>query len=148
MCIRDRGDDVFYDIVCEGSTKTLVWQPADLGAYLHIVNGERYLGFTPTMNYNAKAAYGIKGLVKVPELKDGEPNDFLTRLFDQVKANIVAEHAALQPRQEQYNKTVLDGRKIIESIETPEAVSYTHLDVYKRQVVDLVTLLVLLLVVA
>ena len=74
------------------------------------------------MNYNAKAAYGIKGLVKVPELKDGEPNDFLTRLFDQVKANIVAEHAALQPRQEQYNKTVLDGRKIIESIETPEDV--------------------------
>lgn len=108
--------------MCEGSTKTLVWQPADLGAYLHIVNGERYLGFTPTMNYNAKAAYGIKGLVKVPELKDGEPNDFLTRLFDQVKANIVAEHAALQPRQEQYNKTVLDGRKIIESIETPEDV--------------------------
>lgn len=74
---KDRqGDDVFYDIVCEGSTKTLVWQPADLGAYLHIVNGERYLGFTPTMNYNAKAAYGIKGLVKVPELKDGEPMIF------------------------------------------------------------------------
>ena len=41
---------------------------------------------------------------------------------DRVKANIVAEHAALQPRQEQYNKTVLDGRKIIESIETPEDV--------------------------
>ena len=91
---KDRqGDDIFYDIVCEGSAKTLVWQPADLGAYLHIVNGERYLGFTPTMNYNAKAAYGIKGLIKVPELKDGEPNDFLTRLFFQVKANIAAEKA-------------------------------------------------------
>ena len=52
------------------------------------------------MNYNAKAAYGIKGLIKVPELKDGEPNDFLTRLFFQVKANIAAEKAALQPQQE------------------------------------------------
>lgn len=120
---KDRqGDDVFYDIVCEGSTKTLVWQPADLGAYLHIVNGERYLGFTPTMNYNAKAAYGIKGLVKVPELKDGEPNDFLIRLFAQVKANIAAEHAALQPQQEQYDETMGAGKLAIETIQKPEDV--------------------------
>ena len=117
-----QGDDVFYDIVCEGSAKTLVWQPADLGAYLHIVNGERYLGFTPTMNYNAKAAYGIKGLVKVPELKDGEPNDFLTRLFVQVKANIAAEHAALQPQQKQYEETMGAGKLAIETIEKPEDV--------------------------
>ena len=121
---KDKQDDnVFYDIVCEGSTKTLVWQPADLGAYLHIVNGERYLGFTPTMNYNAKAAYGIKGLVKVPELTDGDPNDFLTRLFAQVKANIAAEKAALQPQREQYEETMAAGRLAIESIEKPEDVS-------------------------
>ena len=123
---KDRqGDDVFYDIVCEGSTKTLVWQPADLGAYLHIVNGERYLGFTPTMNYNAKSAYGIKGLVKVPELKDGEPNDFLTRLFAQVKTNIAAEHAALQPQQEQYEETMKAGKLAIGAIEKPEDVPET-----------------------
>lgn len=121
---KDKQDDnVFYDIVCEGSTKTLVWQPADLGAYLHIVNGERYLGFTPTMNYNAKAAYGIKGLVKVPELTDGDPNDFLTRLFAQVKANIAAEKDALQPQREQYEETIAAGRLAIESIEKPEDVS-------------------------
>lgn len=121
---KDKQDDnVFYDIVCEGSTKTLVWQPADLGAYLHIINGERYLGFTPTMNYNAKAAYGIKGLVKVPELTDGDPNDFLTRLFAQVKANIAAEKDALQPQREQYEETIAAGRLAIESIEKPEDVS-------------------------
>lgn len=121
---KDKQDDnVFYDIVCEGSTKTLVWQPADLGAYIHIVNGERYLGFTPTMNYNAKAAYGIKGLVKVPELTDGDPNDFLTRLFAQVKENIAAEKAALQPQREQYEETMAAGRLAIESIEKPEDVS-------------------------
>ena len=117
-----QGDDVFYDIVCEGSTKTLVWQPADLGAYLHIVNGERYLGFTPTMNYNAKSAYGIKGLVKVPELKDGEPNDFLTKLFAKVKENIAAEKEALKPHQEQYEETMAAGKLAIETIEKPENV--------------------------
>ena len=113
---------MFYDIVCEGSTKTLVWQPADLGAYLHIVNGERYLGFTPTMNYNAKSAYGIKGLVKVPELKDGEPNDFLTKLFAKVKENIAAEKEALKPHQEQYEETMAAGKLAIETIEKPEDV--------------------------
>lgn len=118
-----QGDDVFYDIVCEGSAKTLVWQPADLGAYLHIVNGERYLGFTPTMNYNAKAAYGIKGLVKVPELKDGEPNDFLTKLFVKVKENIAAESAVLGPQKQQYEETMAAGKLAIETIQKPEDVS-------------------------
>ena len=121
---KDRqGDDVFYDIVCEGSTKTLVWQPADLGAYLHIVNGERYLGFTPTMNYNAKAAYGIKGLVKVPELKDGDPNDFLTKLFVKVKENIAAESSVLSLQKKQYEETMAAGKLAIETIQKPEDVT-------------------------
>lgn len=115
-------DDVFYDIVCEGSTKTLVWQPADLGAYLQIINGERYLGFTPTMNYNAKSAYGIKGLVKVPELKDGEPNDFLTRLFAQVQQNLKAEHDALKPQQDAYDAAMAQGKALIEKLSKPEEV--------------------------
>ena len=122
---KDRqGDDVFYDIVCEGSAKTLVWQPADLGAYLHIVNGERYLGFTPTMNYNAKAAYGIKGLVKVPELKDGEPNDFLTKLFAKVKGNIAAEKEALKPQQAAYEAAMTAGKNAIDAIQAPEDVTW------------------------
>ena len=115
-------DDVFYDIVCEGSAKTLVWQPADLGAYLHIVNGERYLGCTPTANYNAKSAYGIKGLVKVPELKDGEPNDFLTRLFAQVQQNLKSEHDALKLQQDSYDAVMAQGRAIIAKLSKPEEV--------------------------
>lgn len=74
------------------------------------------------MNYNAKSAYGIKGLVKVPELKDGEPNDFLTRLFAQVKTNIAAEKEALRPQQEQYEETMAAGKLAIETIEKPENV--------------------------
>lgn len=109
-------DEVFYDLVCEGSAKTLVWQPADLGAYLHIVNGERYLGFSPTMNYNAKSAYGIKGLVKVPELKDGDANDFLTRLFAQVKANIAKENAGLQQEKEIYESAIATGKALVANI--------------------------------
>ena len=113
-------DEIFYSLVCEGSARTLVWQPADLGAHLFIQNGERYLGFTPTAQYSAKSAYGIKGLVKVPELKDGEPNDFLVRLFAQVKANIAAESASLKPQQEAYDKAIAAGIGLIGGIQKPE----------------------------
>ena len=120
---KDRQDEnVFYDIVCEGSAKTLVWQPADLGAYLHIVNGKRYLGFTPTMNYNAKSAYGIKGLVEVPELLDGEPNDFLCKLFLQVKANIAREHEVQKTQQEAYEEAMAAGMLAVNTVTEPEHV--------------------------
>lgn len=115
-------DDIFYDIVCEGSAKTIVWQPADLGAFCHIINGERYLGFTPTAQYNAKASYGIKGLVKVPELKPGEPNDFLTKLFNVVKENLANETAELKPKQDGYAVAMEEGKKLIDAITEPDEV--------------------------
>lgn len=114
------GEEDFYDIVCEGATKTLVWQPADLGAYMHIVNGERYLGFSPTMNYNAKSAYGIKGLVKVPELRDGDPNDFLATLFAKVKENLSAETVSVKKQQEAYDKTMEKGKAVLDALSSPE----------------------------
>lgn len=114
------GDEEFYDIVCEGAAKTLVWQPADLGAYMHIINGERYLGFTPTANYNAKSAYGIKGLIKVPELRDGDANDFLTKLFAQVKANLAAENEAIKKQQEIYQQAMAKGREVLDALNNPE----------------------------
>ena len=115
-----QNDGLFYDIVCEGSAKTMVWQPADLGAYMHIMNGERYLGFTPTSEYNAKSAYGVKGLIKVPELKPGEPNDFLAKLFQQVKANIRAEDAKLKPQQEAYEAALKGARELVAKVNGAE----------------------------
>ena len=41
----------FYELLVEGAARTVVWQPADLGAHLFIMNGKRYLGFTPTEQY-------------------------------------------------------------------------------------------------
>ena len=119
------GDDggVFYELVCEGSARTLVYQPADLAAHLFIQNDQRYLGFTPTEQYSAKSAYGIKGLVAVPELKDGDPNDFLTKLFDKVRANLEAETAALGKDQAEYEENMAAIKRICEGITAPEHVS-------------------------
>ena len=120
---RNGDEGVFYDLVVEGSAKVICWQPADLGAHLFIQNGRRYLGFTPTEQYSAKSAYGIKGLVEVPELKDGEPNDFLTKLFAKVRENLNAESTSLAPQKEAYDRAMLEARLIVDGVETPDDVS-------------------------
>jgi len=118
------GDDgVFYELVVEGSARTLVYQPADLAAHLFIQNGRRYLGFTPTEQYSAKSAYGIKGLVEVPELKDGDPNDFLTKLFAKVRENLAAESKALAPQQEAYDAAMAEATHIVQFVANPDDVA-------------------------
>ena len=115
-------ENVFYELVVEGSARTLVYQPADLAAHLFIQNGKRYLGFTPTEQYSAKSAYGIKGLIEVPELKDGEENNFLTKLFAKVRANLAAESAALSPEKEKYDIAISIAKKMVDSVNSPEQV--------------------------
>lgn len=118
---KSQGDeDIFYDIICEGSAKEIVYQPADLAAFLHIVNGERYLGFTPTSRYNAKSAYGIRGLIKVPELDNGDKNEFLTTLFAQVRDNLRKEKEAFSGESAVYEKALADGKKIIDEMTVPD----------------------------
>ena len=102
--VSKTNDGVFYELVCEGSARTLVYQPADLAAHLFILNGKRMLGFTPTEEYSGKAAYGIKGIIPVPELGENDANDFLTRLFNKVRENLKAEAEAAAPEKEAYEK--------------------------------------------
>lgn len=120
------GDDgTFYQIVCEGSTRNTVYQSADLAARIFISNGQRYAGFTPTESYSAKSCFGISGLIPIPELKDGDPNDFLTKLFAKVRENLAAESASLAPEKEAYEKAMETITKVIADIKTPENVVST-----------------------
>ena len=116
------GDDIFYDIVCEGAAKSIVYQPADLAGFVQIIGDKRYIGFSPTAQYNAKSAYGIKGLIEVPELKPGEPNDFMTKLFDQMRKNLEKEASELAPQKEAYKEVMEAGMITVNSIEKPEDV--------------------------
>lgn len=119
------GEEIFYSLVCEGSARTLVWQPADLGAHLFIQNDKRYLGFSPTASYSAKSAYGIKGLIEVPELGDSDENNFLTKLFAKVRKNLSAEAEASKPEQERYQSAMEKGLKAIGMMGTLEDVNDT-----------------------
>lgn len=120
---KNSDEGVFYQIVCEGSSRNTVYQSADLAARLFIQNGQRYLGFTPTEQYSAKACYGISGIVPVPELKDGEPNDFIAKLFDKVHKNLEAETKALAPEKTKYEAAMVEAREFINNVEKPEDVS-------------------------
>ena len=121
--LTKQDEGVFYELLVEGAARTVVWQPADLGAHLFIMNGKRYLGFTPTEQYTAKAAYGIKGLVEVPELADGQPNDFLAKLFSKVRDNLSKESADLAPQKLAYLKAMKEAKEICAAVNAPEDVS-------------------------
>lgn len=121
--ITKNGDDgVFYELVVEGSARTLVYQPADLAGHLFIDHGKRYIGFTPTEQYSAKSAYGIKGIIEVPELKDGDPNDFLTRLFAKVRDNLAKESAQLNPQKDAYTIAMREAKRVVDAVNAPEDV--------------------------
>ena len=119
---RNGDDGVFYELVVEGSARSLVYQPADLACHLFIDHGKRYAGFTPTEQYNAKSSYGIKGIIEIPELKEGDKNDFLTKLFAKVRANLAAESAALGPEKQKYDYAIADAKKIVATVNAPEDV--------------------------
>lgn len=120
---KNSDDGVFYQIVCEGSTRNTCYQSADLAARLFINNGQRYLGFTPTEQYSAKACYGISGIIPVPELKNGEPNDFLAKLFAKVHKNLEDETKQIAPEKAKYDAAMSEARNLINLIDKPEDVS-------------------------
>ena len=120
--VTKQDENIFYELVVEGSARVVCWQPADIGAHLFIQNGKRYLGFTPTENYSAKSAYGIKGIIEVPELEDGDPNDFLTKLFAKVRENLSNEAKELAPKQSIYDAAIAEAHDICMAVTTPEDV--------------------------
>lgn len=121
---RNGDDGVFYELVVEGSARSLVYQPADLACHLFIDHGKRYAGFTPTEQYNAKSSYGIKGIIEIPELRDGDPNDFLTKLFAKVRDNLAAETKALAPQKDAYSEAMKEAKDIVEAVSKPEDVAF------------------------
>ena len=117
---RNGDEGVFYELVVEGSARTLVYQPADLAGHLFVQNGKHYIGFTPTEQYSAKSAYGIKGIIEIPELKEGDKNDFLEKLFAKVRANLAAEAQALAPQKKQYDEAILMAKVIVGNVKALE----------------------------
>lgn len=110
------GDIVKQRLMCEGAARNIVWQPCDLGCQLMILGEKRFMGFGPDERYFAKRCYGISGLVEIPNLDNGAPNDMLTRLFAQARENIAQEAAQYKAEEPLYLAAIAAGREIVDNV--------------------------------
>jgi hypothetical protein len=85
------GEQKVFRLDVEGQTRSNVWKPMDLGGFMEAVGNRRTIGFSPTDRYFAKGTHGISGVIQLPDLDKGAPNDFLTTLFAKVNENIAGE---------------------------------------------------------
>lgn len=113
---QPKGDVITQRLSCEGGSKDIVWTPADFGGCMYMLGSKRVIGFTPTEEYFAKGCFGVTGVREIPQLKPGEPNDFLTRLFDEARANIAAEAEQYSVQRAAYDAAMQAGREIIGGI--------------------------------
>ena len=76
------GDDTKLRIKAEGSSKNNVWEVMDLGGFMEMRGNNRTIGFSNCERYFAKGTRGIHGVLQIPDLTAGTPNDFLTNPFE------------------------------------------------------------------
>lgn len=113
---NDKDGNPVQRLMCEGSTKNTVWTPCDFGGYVQMIGDQRYICFTPEQEFFAKGCHGIVGRRQIPVLTDASKNDFMTRLFDEARANIQAENDVFAPLKEQYDKTMIRVAEILEGV--------------------------------
>ncbi len=117
---KDKDGSPVQRLMCEGSAKTIVWQPCDFGMYVFMKGDQRVGGFTPTDEYFAKGCYKIEGIREIPKLGAGDKNDFITRLFEEANSNIALDNDFFVEENEIYEKAMTDGKAMIEGIDSPE----------------------------
>lgn len=108
-------------LMCEGAARNIVWTPCDFGGYLQMISADRVICFSPEQEFFAKGCHGITGRYPIPKLGANDKNDFLTRLFEQAKANIAAETEAFTPQKEQYEKTLAEAQDIVDGVVDAES---------------------------
>lgn len=103
-------------ILVEGSTKNTVWQNVELGGFIEMRGNKKTIGFDNCERYFAKSSFGIKGNHTIPELDRTQPNDFLTKLFEQANKNIQEESKVFEKERKQYQEVINKYIPIVESM--------------------------------
>lgn len=116
-------------LMCEGAAKNIVWTPCDFGGYLQMIGNKRVICFTPEQEFFAKGCHGITGHIAVPELGPADANDFITRLFDQAKANIAAEAEEFAPVKEQYDRVMATVHQMVDAVKDIETANRAAKDI-------------------
>ncbi len=115
-----KGDTIQARLSCEGSAKDIVWTPADFGGHMYVENRSRMIGFSPTDEYFAKGCFGITGTIPVPTLQPGQPNVFLSNLFQTAQQLISEEAQVYQGERDLYTAAMEQGKAAIETVVDPD----------------------------
>lgn len=110
-------DVVGLRIRIEGSSKDEVWDDMDLGGFVEMIGNERHISFSNNDRFYAKGTHGITGSWKIPTLKVGSENNFITNLFAAYNNNLKQET-------DQYNAylKVMEYKSTIDQLSTLESV--------------------------
>ena len=87
---------------------------------MEIIGKKKTIGFDNCERYFAKASFGIKGVMEIPELDGTKPNDFLTKLFQLANNNIKKEAVFFEEQKKEYEKLMNEIVPQIEKMETQE----------------------------
>lgn len=119
------GEDTKLRILIEGSSKNTVWQNIEIGGFMEMRNGKKTIGFDNCEKYFAKASFGIKGTMEIPNLDGNVQNDFLTKLFNKANENIQNEALYFKEESEKYEELMNEIRPLISNMtdETIEEVT-------------------------
>ena len=115
------GDTTRLRLMVEGQTRNNVWIPMDLGGFMEMYGNNRTLGLSNCERYYAKGTRGINGILKIPELTEKSPNNYLATLFAQFNEKAAKEIEDTKAQSEAYTAAVEEGMKIIESIVDAES---------------------------
>lgn len=115
-----KNDKIQTRLSCEGSSKDIVWTPADFGGHMFVDGRRTMIGFSPTDEYFAKGCFGVAGVMPVPTLQPGQPNDFMSRLFQTAQQRISEEAQVYQGERDAYQVAMEQGKKIIEAVSDPD----------------------------
>ena len=115
-------DDIIQTrLSCEGSTKDIIWTPADFGGHMFMMGNRRMIGFSPTDTYFAKGCFGVSGVMQIPELAPGQPNTFLTDLFAAARQKIGEEARVYGAEKDRYDAALEAVMPLIEAVSDPES---------------------------
>lgn len=125
------GENTRLRLMIEGGTKNTVWIPMDLGGFLEMQGNDRTLGLSNCERYFAKGTRGINGILKIPELHDGDPNNYLTRLFERYAQKEEADAKLLAADQEAYEAAMKRGNEIIHAVSDADSANL-NMNLFKK----------------
>jgi len=112
----DKDGNPIQRLRCEGSFRNTVWTGIDFGAYIQMIGNKRFACFSPEDEFFAKGCHGIQGHIEIPKLDDGVPNDFMAKLFDTARKNMIEENNAVAGQMETYKTTIAAVKEMLDGV--------------------------------